>query len=267
MNRGGTAGKDPAVAASEGGSLELPTERFVRACSAAAGGEDLGVYLAGSPALGDLSPRQSNIDIVVVTAAMLPADSLGSLRGTHGTLQLNGRDPVVCYTTWRSLEGSPDEAEAAVFVGRRPAERDRLANPMTWAVLAGHPHALRGPERPHVRSDGRAVREWFTGQLPGTVERTSRLLWRRHLTRLVLQSVRCAHGALTGEVLSLRRAGELAMEGATHTGQRVIADALGYREGANTSMYWGPFERKSNAVTLVRDLLREVNARSGTDGA
>lgn len=103
-----------------------------------------------------------------------------------------------------------------------------------------------------------ALGDYSPAQLPVMAERTSRLLWRRHVARVVLQVTRCAHGALTGEVVSLRRAGELALPTASHT-SRLLTDAIGYREGAQTSMYWGPFERKSNAGTLTAGLLRAVN--------
>lgn len=221
-------------------------------------GSHTGVYLVGSPALGDPSPRQSNTDLVVVTREPLSEEHLGRLAAAHRPLGLNGRAAAVCYTTWAGLAGAPEEAPASVFEGRNPAPRERLANPMTWAILASNPMPLAGPDRPEVDSAPDQVRSWFRQQLPAIVDRTGRLLWRRHLSRVVLQSTRAAHGALTGEVVSLRRAGELALPGASHTGQRVITDALGYRAGANTSMYWGPFERKSNAATLGADLLRRV---------
>ena len=235
------------------------TAGFVQAFTEAAGSQRSGVYLVGSPGLGDLSPRQSNLDMVAVTDTPLADEAIERLSRTHRSLHLHGRDAVLCYTTWKDLAGSAADASAVTFTGSRRAESGLLANPMTWAILATHPNPLHGPDDPAVHSDPDGVRAWFRSQLPAIAHRTGGLLWRRGLTRLVLQATRCAHGAITGEVLSLHEAGEKALPEASHTGHRVITDALGYREGANTSMYWGPFERKANAVGLARQLMQQVD--------
>lgn len=241
---------------------------FIRSFEEAAGDQLAGLYVAGSPALGDLSPRQSNIDLVAVTERPLAPAALGDLAKAHKRLRLHGRDASVCYTTWDGLAGGPFDARATVYHGDRSVNPDRLANPMTWAILARQPSPLLGPLAPDVRTDPDEVCAWFAAELPAMAQATSGLLWRRHLTRVVLQATRSAHGALTGEVVSLRRAGELALPTASHTSHRVITDALGYRDGANTSMYWGPFERKSNAGTLTAALLRSVEGRTpGVAGA
>ena len=237
--------------------LRRLTRDFARSLERAAGDQCAGLYLVGSPALGDFSPRQSNVDLVAVTERPLADPPIKE----HGRLNLHGRDPVVFYTTWENLRHPAIEADDRVYSGTRAVDADRMANPMTRAILAHRPVALLGPERPDVSSDPSHVRDWFTRRLPEIADRTGRLLWRRHLTRVVLEATRCAHGAMTGEVVSLRQAGELALPNASHTSHRLITDALGYREGANTSMYWGPFERKSNAVTLMTDLLRAVDDR------
>ncbi|HWE57063.1 MAG TPA: hypothetical protein VG435_16255 [Acidimicrobiales bacterium] len=236
------------------------TDQFVHAFTAVAGAADTAVYLVGSPALGDTSARQSNVDVVAVSRVPLTASQLAETVRWHGSLRRNGRDGVVAYATWAGLSGRPEAAEASVYVGSRPVEADRLVNPMTWAIMATRPCLLHGEGQERVFSEPAEVRAWFAGRLPALVDRTAGLLWRRHLSRIVLQSTRAAHGALTGEVLSLREAGERARAGASHTSNRVITDALGYRAGSNTSMYWGPFERKSNAETLARAWLRQVQA-------
>ncbi|HET6964097.1 MAG TPA: hypothetical protein VFH58_04945 [Acidimicrobiales bacterium] len=246
-------------------SKVLPTAaRYVERLEELVGGRQAGLYLVGSPALGDLSPRQSNLDLVVVTHDPLPPGARRELVSAHRTLKLNGRQPLVCYTTFESLAKAPDRATATVYLGRTEVGAGELANPMTWAILAEHPTPLTGPAQPTVLSEPEDVRAWFAARLPSVVARTGSLLWRRQLTRVVLQVTRCAHGALTGEVLSLRQAGELALPAASHTSHRVITDALGYREGANTSMYWGPFERKANAGTLTQELLRKVSRAAGS---
>lgn len=235
-------------------------ERFVRLFSGAAGAEDSALYMVGSAALGDLSPRQSNIDLVAVTAEPLGPGQLRRLVAGHPTLQLNGRDARVAYTTWEGLREAPVRSGGVSYLGRKPIDGDGLVNPMTWAILAGHPCPLHGSPSPVVCTDADSVRDWSSKRLPGLLDRAGMLIWRRHVARLVLESTRTAHGALTGEVVSLARAGELALPEASHAGHRVITDALGYREGASTSMYWGPFERKSNAVGLAQYWLRRVEA-------
>lgn len=243
---------DPAAAVRGHSGLAGFVERFREA----AGDQTTGLYLLGSPALGDFSPRQSNLDLLAVTERPLGGEELRRLRVTHRSLRRQGRDALVCYTTWPDLRGPAEDASAVTFAGRAEVEPARLANPVTWAVMAGRPVALTGPAEAVAQADRAAVSAWFQARMAALVEQAGSLLWRRGLTRLVLQASRCAHGRATGEVVSLRRAGELALPTASHTGHRVITDALGYREGANTSMYWGPFERKTNALDLVRRLQR-----------
>ena len=232
--------------------------RYLEAFTSLATAGETGLYLAGSPALGDLSPRQSNIDLVAVTEAPLPDGVLRQLSRVHRSLRLNGRDAAVCYTTWDGLKLASGDPAATVYEGASVVASDRLSNPVTWAILSDHPVAFHGRSAPVVRSEPDLVKAWFAAQLPSIAERAGSLLWRRQLTRVVLQATRAGHAVLTGEVVSLRRAAELALPTASHTSHRVLTDALGYREGANTSMYWGPFERKANASTLTRDLLRLV---------
>ncbi|HUE58351.1 MAG TPA: hypothetical protein VMO88_02095, partial [Acidimicrobiales bacterium] len=76
---------------------------------------------------------------------------------------------------------------------------------------------------------------------------------------LVLEAARLAHMAITGRVLSKSEAGEsiTGIVGSRH--RRVLVDSVGYRRGAQTSMYWGPFERKYDALALVRDLVRAAD--------
>jgi hypothetical protein len=59
-------------------------------------------------------------------------------------------------------------------------------------------------------------------------------------------------------VLSKTEAGELALSLVPVHFRRILHDAAGYRNGANTSMYWGPFERKYDARQLLRQLVQAV---------
>ncbi len=232
--------------------------RFVEEFESRAPAGQTGLYLVGSPALGDLSPRQSNLDLVAVTEGPLGEEALRRISKVHRSMRLHGREAVVCYTTFDGLQTPSGDPSATVFEGGAAVSTDRLSNPVTWSILAQSPVALHGPPNPPAASSPDLVRACFAAQLRSIAERAGSLLWRRHLTRFVLQATRAGHGALTGEVVSLREAAQVALPEASHTSHRVLTDALGYREGANTSMYWGPFERKANAATLTRDLLRHV---------
>ena len=127
---------------------------------------------------------------------------------------------------------------------------------------AGHP-----PPRPDgvVRSGlagGRLRRRHLSGlELPPGCEALvasahGTLIFRRDVAPLVLEAARLTQAVITGRVLSKSEAGELAMPIVSTRHQRLLTDAVGYRHGAHFSMYWGPFERKYDALTLLRELLR-----------
>ncbi len=84
---------------------------------------------------------------------------------------------------------------------------------------------------------------------------------------LVLEAARLTQAAITGRVLSKSEAGELAMPIVSTRHQRLLTDAVGYRQGAQFGMYWGPFERKYDAVTLLRDLLEAPPPPPGGTGS
>ena len=86
------------------------------------------------------------------------------------------------------------------------------------------------------------------------------LVLRRAVAPLVLEAARLAQGAITGRVFSKSTAGEAVMPIVSTRQKRILTDAVGYRRGAQTSMYWGPFERKYDALTLVRDLLEAATS-------
>jgi hypothetical protein len=116
--------------------------------------------------------------------------------------------------------------------------------------------ALFGPDWPVVAYDPDAFRDWSLGRLRALVSASHGLLvLRRAVVPLVLEAARLTQAAVTGRVLSKSEAGESAMSIVSTRQKRLLTDAVGYRRGAQTSMYWGPFERKYDALTLLRDLL------------
>lgn len=232
--------------------LARRTGRYTQWMDRVLPGRLTGLYLVGSPGLGDFSDKQSNIDLVAVTDRRLSPEELVLAARGHRNLRRRRRQPAVCYATWEDLAAPPSAGGAVSFVGSRLVEPDRLANPFTWAVLAAGPVVLRGPARPEVRSDGHALAAWSAARLPHVLDGYRSLVLRRWVARAVLEAARTAHGAAHGEVIPLCRAAD---EPALSREQRILRDAGGYREGRGTSMYWGPFEREYDARRLVAQLV------------
>jgi hypothetical protein len=126
---------------------------------------------------------------------------------------------------------------------------------MTRAILRHDPLALFGPDWPVVGYEVDTYRAWAVARLRALVDAAHGLLiFRRDVVPLVLEAARLTQAVLTGRVLSKSEAGELAMPIVSTRHQRLLTDAVGYRHGAHFSMYWGPFERKYDALTLLREL-------------
>jgi hypothetical protein len=211
------------------------------------------VYAVGSLALGDFSARQSNVDLVVVAEPRLDARQVQRLTRAGRPLHRARRDAEVAYLAWEDLADGPPPGGA-------------LGTPMTWAILRHDPMALVGPDWPVVAHDPDAFRKWSAAQLQTLAAADHGLLvMRRAVVPLVLEAARLAQGAITGRVLSKTEAGELVMPIVSSRHKRVLTDAVGYRRGAQTSMYWGPFERKYDALAVVRELLDAATAPG--DGA
>jgi hypothetical protein len=77
-----------------------------------------------------------------------------------------------------------------------------------------------------------------------------RLLWtRRRVAPLVLAAAQAASpGAGRQDA-----AGRL-LEQVSSRSQRILRDAIAYDQGTRVSMYWGPFERKHDALFLLGEL-------------
>jgi hypothetical protein len=204
-------------------------------------------------ALDDFSQKQSNIDLVVVGDPRLDPAQRRSLVRAEKSLQRVGRPAQVWHTTWEEISGGPAALEEAAV----------LATPMTWTILRNDPMPLQGPDWPVAWTDDRVLRSWALDRLRSLAAGNHGfLVLRRDVTPLVLEAARLAHIAITGRVLSKSEAGDSITNIVSSRHRRVVVDSVGYRNGAQTSMYWGPFERKYDALALVRDLL---NAAGDTD--
>jgi hypothetical protein len=89
------------------------------------------------------------------------------------------------------------------------------------------------------------------------------LVMRHDVSPLVLEVARLAQGVLGGKVLSKSEAGETLVNVVSKHYRRILTDSVGYRQGAQFSMYWGPFERKYDALALLRDVAELVAAGAG----
>lgn len=242
-------------------SVTSRIQAYVAAVKEVAPARVAAVYGVGALALGDFSERQSNIDLVVVADPRLDQAETARLARAARSLRRAGRDAEVWHITWADLDvsgpgGAAGEAQPPGSLAGNP-----LATPMTRAILRHDPMALFGPDWPVVGYDPSAFREWSVGRLRTLVSSDHGLLvLRRAVVPLVLEAARLTQAAITGRVLSKSEAGELAMSIVSTRHKRLLTDAVGYRHGAQTSMYWGPFERKYDALTLLRDLLEAATS-------
>jgi hypothetical protein len=226
-----------------------PANDLANAIERVAPGRLAGLYLVGGLALGDFSDRQSNIDLVVVCDPPLTAEERAQLAKAQRRLERAGRPPSVWYTGWDEIADGP-------VAGHGSSELD---TPLTRALLREEAVAFLGPDWPVVAYDDRTYRAWCRS----SVERLAAdahglMVMRRGVSPLVLQAARLAQGAATGRVFSKSEAGETATSLVPVHFRRILNDAVGYRHGANTSMYWGPFERKYDALRLLRQLAAAV---------
>jgi hypothetical protein len=214
------------------------------------------VYSVGALALNDFSDRQSNIDLVVVTEHRPDQHELARLEGAARGLRHAGRPAEIWYVTWEDLDrNGPGSSLDRASTPAGSSAVSALATPMTRAILRHDPMALFGPDWPVVGFEVDTYRAWAAARLQALVASAHGLLiFRRDVVPLVLEAARLTQAVITGRVLSKSEAGELAMPIVSTRHQRLLTDAVGYRHGAHFSMYWGPFERKYDALTFLREL-------------
>ena len=220
------------------------------------------VYGVGALALNDFSDRESNIDLVVVADPRPEQPELARLVAAARGLRHAGRPAQVWHVTWEDLgRDGPGFSADGTSAPAGSTTASPLATPMTRAILRHDPMALFGPDWPVVGYDVELYRAWAVARLQALVASAHGLLiFRRDVVPLVLEAARLCHAAMSGRVLSKSEAGELAMPIVSTRHQRLLTDAVGYRHGAHFSMYWGPFERKYDALSLLRELLEAATS-------
>ncbi len=229
----------------------------------------VGCYAVGSLALGDFSERVSNIDLVAVAERTWDPDQLRMAGAAAALLRFHGHRPSVLHVTWTELAGEPPPAESPVVT---PPEQNGL-DPFCRDVLYGAP-TLRGPERPQVGQRDGAIEGWASHILgtrwaswaAAARRRPGKVWMKRALADPVLE-VAQLHAASRGDVWSKSQAGQaLIGELPSGGGRKVLSEALSFREGSTSSMYWGPVERKKDAVALVTELSGLSSRAEGARG-
>jgi len=217
-----------------------------------------GLYAVGSVALGDFRSGLSNLDVVAVSADAWDEAALRAARRCTRALSRRGQPPRLVCLTWDELAADPADLAPPCWQGQRTLAAGELANPLTWQVMRTAAVCVAGPEYPDVGAGD--LREWAAQRLsswwgPWIGKQGSRpdaLLIRRATTERVLEAARLAQVVSSGRVVSKAEAGELALSVGEERFQRILKDAIGFRRGLRASMYWGPFERKRDAIAFIR---------------
>jgi hypothetical protein len=243
---------------------------YLELVDAEAPGLIAGLYLVGSLGLDDFRPGHSDVDFVAVVAAPIEPPLLGVLERVHA--QLTARLPQQLfegiYLTPDDLRGEPAEVIAVPYVHQhrfQAAGRFEL-NPVTWATLARHGIAVRGPAVADlaIRDDPAVLDRWTRQNL---VEywrpwqaRHSRLLSWPGLSALrpwatewgVLGVSRLHYTLTTGRITSKYGAGLYAMRRFPRRWHRPILEALSIRRGNGvSSVYRTTFARRADLLRYV----------------
>ncbi len=203
-------------------------------------GAVVGVYEVGAAALGDFRPRHDHLQLVVVADREMSSEDLRVLGRAERRLRLRGRDAEV----WTSRSATLDGPHSGL-------------DPLARMVLATSAVAVRGPRPPLAAPAPEEMQRWATTKLQAlaTASGSRLLLTRRAVAALVSDAVQLAQVARTGRAWSKADAGAALHDEVPSRQGRVVFDALGYREGGTTSMYWGPFERRGDTIGLVKGLV------------
>lgn len=259
--------------------VAAPLDEFTRSVDRTLEGRLAAVYLVGGAALGDFSERFSNIDVVVVADPPLSPAEISGLARAERRLERAGRPAAVWYTGWDELADGPGSADSgaaaagaagagvagagAAASGGPGVGPSELETPLTRFLLQEEAVAVTGPDWPVVAYEEAAYRRWCVAELRRLAEGgQGMMVMRRGVSSLVLQAARLAQGAATGRVFSKSEAGETATTLVPVHFRRILNDSVGFRNGAKTSMYWGPFERKYDARRVIRELLAAVGEGS-----
>ncbi len=231
----------------------------------------VGVYAVGSLALGDYRSSTSNLDALAVADRPWSPQALASARPAVDVLGRGLRPAAVAWIDWDDLAAEPSTVGPPCTVGSSAVDSDRLVNPLTWQIVRTSAICTRGPEYPEIGVG--ELRSWARDQLldrePALVARwrqPGRLWLRARAAGAVLDAARLWAAVGSGRVLSKAESVDALVEGASPPHQRVLRDSAGWRAGAATSMYWGPLERKRDAIGWLASTI-EAAAHAGSGPA
>jgi hypothetical protein len=251
-------------------SVQPLVAAYLGRVDAEAPGLIVGLYLAGSIALYDYHPHQSDVDFVAVTEARADPVTLAALQRVHAGLDARVPRHVFegIYLTWDDLARDPAACGPVPYVHERqfiPAGRFELS-PVTWATLARHGVRVRGPRTDTLAiwDDPAVLDRWVRQNLEAYwrpwLARHSRLASRDGLASLSARAtawgalgVSRLHATLAGgEITSKYGAGLYAMRRFPPRWHHVLVEALRIRRGdRGPRIYRTPFGRR-------RDLLADV---------
>lgn len=251
------------------------TTRYLELADTALPNRIEALSITGSIALGDYVPGQSDIDFVAVTADRLTADEIQAIARVHEDLQRERPRPWFSgvYVTREDLAHDPRDLTGvpSYLEGEFRVADGFDANPVTWLTLSRYPLAVRGPARPDVWADARAVRDWTLDNLNSYWRRWSvppcpnsagaALLRSDEAAVWSVSGVTRLHYTLaTGDVTSKSGACRYALERFPEPWHRIAREALTLRAGGETT-YADPEARGREAVEYVAWTIEDANAR------
>jgi hypothetical protein len=245
------------------GSIER-LRRYGSALDRLAPGTLTGLYAVGSIALGDYRSSLSNFDVVAVADTEWSPEALAAAGRAARVLGLRRRPARVGLVTWDDLAQGPGSSTTTCLLGTRVVDAGELLNPLTWQILRTAAVCARGPEYPELWSGD--LRAWAAARLTGhwsswlpSAGRRAASIWlRSSSTDPVLEATRLVAALRSGRVMSKVEAGSASIDGASSRSQRILKDAVGFRSGASMSMYWGPFERRNDALLHIGRCVEEA---------
>ncbi|GAA1256971.1 hypothetical protein GCM10009677_04060 [Sphaerisporangium rubeum] len=254
--------------------MEEVVAAYLAAADTEAPGLVEGLYLEGSTALGEFRPRVSDIDFVAITATPPEGAALAALGRTHARLRDRYRRPFLdgVYLTWDDLRTGPESIET-----RPGVTHGRLGSvpvtPVTWHTLASYGLTCRGPAKPEIWRDDRALAHWTDANLDS--------YWRRLHTRasrpLSLRSAaaltpyatvwtatgvtRLHYTLATGDITSKESAARYGLEIFPDRWHRLLEEALRIRRASPTSTersrYRTPMARRRDLLAYAEMVIAD----------
>lgn len=232
-------------------------------------------YLVGSIALGDFV-RGSDVDFVAVLARQATPDDMTTLRAIHERIahqypawQMEGR-----YWQPDAL-GGVDDADSPFpkyFEGKLAWSTNSTLHAVTWWILQHHGIAVFGPppqmlvytvDMGHLLREQRANLNSYWATWTRRPKRLAMLLSDWGVQWAVLGVLRQFYTFHEQRITSKTQAGEYALGRLPARWHRIIQEAIALRNGLDRRYYRSRLARASDAVHLLRFVIRSCNERFG----